>query len=87
MYANAKYYNGPDNQVAGINVEINGDISFVPLNPANADYANLMALKDSGNWPAAEIEGYAFDSQNMCYRITAIYKFQHPDAPDTISIG
>ena len=86
MYANAKYYNGPDNQVAGIGVEINGDISFVPLNPANADYANLMALKDSGNWPAAEIEGYAFDNGSMCYYITPLYKLSNPNAPETISV-
>jgi hypothetical protein len=83
MYENAQYVS--NNTI--IQVDINGLTHFVPLDSANMDYVNLMALKDSGNWPAAEIEGYAFDSQNMCYHITAIYKFQHPDAPDTISIG
>jgi len=87
MYQNAQYTKDFMGNQNSIQVDINGVTSFVPLDSANMDYVNLMALRDSGNWPAAEIEGYAFDSQNMCYHITAFYKFQHPDAPDTISIG
>ncbi len=47
MYNNAKYstYNGVNN---GIIVEINGLTSFVPLDEANTDYANLMALVAEG---------------------------------------
>jgi len=48
MYTNAKYYNGPNNQVAGISVDINGATSFVPLDPANSDYAAIMQLVAEG---------------------------------------
>ena len=44
MYTNAQYYNGLDGKQAGIKVDINGVISFVPLDPANTDYKNIMAL-------------------------------------------
>jgi hypothetical protein len=48
MYTNAKYYNGPNNQVAGISVDIDGAISFVPLDPTNFDYAAIMQLVAEG---------------------------------------
>jgi len=47
MYTNAQYlaYNGKND---GIRCDINGVTSFVPLDPANTDYANLMALVAEG---------------------------------------
>jgi hypothetical protein len=86
MYSNAQYYKDMNGNTNGISVEINGVTSFVPLDPDNRDYTALMALKVSGNWPAAPIEGYAFDSSSMCYYITPIYKLSNPTAPDVITI-
>jgi hypothetical protein len=53
MYSNAQYtfYLGTKN---GIRVEINGMISFVPLDPANSDYAAIMALVAEGKLTIAE---------------------------------
>jgi hypothetical protein len=49
MYANAQYYTSAmTNQLAGIRCDINGVTSFVPLDPANTDYANIMALVAAG---------------------------------------
>ncbi len=48
MYTNAQYYNGTEGQLAGIRCDINGVTSFVPIDPANTDYANLMALVAEG---------------------------------------
>lgn len=49
MYTNAQYvkniFNG---QVDGIRVNINGVTSFVPLDHANTDYANIMKLVEEG---------------------------------------
>jgi len=47
MYENAQYtaYNG---QNTNIRVDINGVTSFVPLDPANSDYAAIMALVAEG---------------------------------------
>ena len=56
MYENAKYYNGPNGQGAGISVDINGVTSFVPLDPANTDYANIMALVAANELTIAEAE-------------------------------
>ena len=39
MYTNAQYTT--NNQ--GIQVDINGITSFVPVDPANTDYQNIMA--------------------------------------------
>ena len=45
MYTNAQYYNDPaTNKLNGIRVDINGVTSFVPLDPANSDYAAIMSL-------------------------------------------
>ena len=44
MYENAQYYNGINNEPVGIRVNINGLTSNVPLDPANTDYAAIMAL-------------------------------------------
>jgi len=47
MYENAQYLviNGKNDC---IRVDINGVISFVPLDPANTDYAAIMALVAEG---------------------------------------
>jgi len=47
MYTNAQYiaFNGTN---TGIRCDINGVTSFVPIDPANTDYANLMALVAAG---------------------------------------
>jgi len=47
MYTNAQYfaYNGTN---VSIKVEINGIESFVPLDPANTDYINIIALVQEG---------------------------------------
>jgi len=47
MYTNAQYvsFNDLNNT---IRVDINGVTSFVPLDPANTDYANIMALVAEG---------------------------------------
>jgi hypothetical protein len=49
MYANAQYANNPiTNQQEGIRCDINGVTSFVPIDPANTDYANIMVLVEAG---------------------------------------
>jgi hypothetical protein len=49
MYINAQYYKEPTtNEVVGIRVDINGVTSFVPLDPANSDYQNIMRLVEDG---------------------------------------
>ena len=48
MYTNAQYYNKPDGTQAGIKVEINGIESFVPFDPSNTDYINIMKLVQEG---------------------------------------
>ncbi len=47
MYSNAQWvdYMG---QHQSIRVDINGVTSFVPLDPANTDYENIMALVAEG---------------------------------------
>ena len=47
MYTNAQYiaFNGV---TTGIRCDINGVTSFVPIDPANTDYKNLMALVAAG---------------------------------------
>lgn len=58
MYSNAKYYNAPQSdRVLGIMVEINGVLSCVPLDPANSDYAAIMALVEAGELTIAPAEG------------------------------
>jgi hypothetical protein len=55
MYTNAQYiaFNGVN---TSIRVDINGVTSFVPLDPANTDYANIMALVDAGELTIAPAE-------------------------------
>lgn len=57
MYTNAQYYNTPLASPAGIRCDINGVTSFVPIDPANTDYANIMALVAAGELTIAPAEG------------------------------
>jgi len=56
MYTNAQDYNDLSGNPAGIRVDINGVTGFVPLDPANADYANIMALVAAGELTIAPVE-------------------------------
>jgi len=55
MYTNLKYIS-----IGGIDVSIccyiDGMRSFVPLDPANTDYANIMALVEKGQLTIAPAE-------------------------------
>lgn len=48
MYSNAQYIDGPNGSANCIRVDINGVTSFVPLDPANTDYQNIMKLVAEG---------------------------------------
>jgi hypothetical protein len=49
VYTNAKYCKPPFmDHVNGIQVDISGVTTFVPLDPANTDYQNIMALVAEG---------------------------------------
>jgi hypothetical protein len=56
MYTNAQYiaYQGVN---TGIRCDINGVTSFVPIDPANVDYQNIMALVAAGELTIAPAEG------------------------------
>jgi hypothetical protein len=54
MYTNAKYYNAMATSPYGIIVDINGVQSTVPLDPANTDYAAIMALVAAGELVIAD---------------------------------
>jgi hypothetical protein len=56
MYTNAQYYNDLSGSPQGIRCDINGVTSFVPLDPANTDYANMMALVAAGELTIAPAE-------------------------------
>jgi len=56
MYTNAKYYKDVIGKESCIIVEISGLTSFVPLDPANTDYANIMALVAAGELTIAPAE-------------------------------
>jgi hypothetical protein len=55
MHENAQYvaFNGAN---VSIRVDINGVTSFVPLDPANTDYQNIMALVAAGELTIAPAE-------------------------------
>tara|TARA_R110000868_G_scaffold161267_1_gene391313 strand:+ start:1480 stop:1656 length:177 start_codon:yes stop_codon:yes gene_type:complete len=57
MYTNAQYYDTNYAQPASIRCDINGVTSFVPIDPANTDYANIMALVAAGELIIAPAEG------------------------------
>lgn len=48
MYEDAQYYKGVGGEVIGIKVKIDGFESYVPLDPTNTDYVNLMELEREG---------------------------------------
>jgi hypothetical protein len=48
MYSNASYCTNSNNVVEGIRCDIVGVTSFVPIDPANTDYANIMLLVAEG---------------------------------------
>lgn len=56
MYTNAQYYNDSSGNTAGIRVDINGVTSFVPIDPANTDYVNMMPLVAAGELTIAPAE-------------------------------
>ena len=56
MYTNAQYYNDPSGNRAGIRCEIGDLTAFVPLDPANTDYENIMALVAEGKLVIAPAE-------------------------------
>ena len=56
MYANAQYYSYLTNSHAGIRCDINSVTSFVPLDPANTDYQNIMAMVAAGELTIAPAE-------------------------------
>ena len=53
MYTNAQYIGNPS---SAIRCDINGVTSFVPIDPANTDYANIMALVAAGELTIAPAE-------------------------------
>jgi hypothetical protein len=55
MYTNAQHIE-VSGQNTGIRVDINGLTSFVPLDPANSDYAAIMALVAAGELTIAPAE-------------------------------
>ncbi len=56
MYQQAQYIKDPKGNVTSIRVDINGVTSFVPLDPANTDYQNIMALVTAGELTIAPAE-------------------------------
>lgn len=57
MYTNASWFVIPGQTTAtSIRVDINGVTSFVPLDPANSDYAAIMALVAAGELTIAPAE-------------------------------
>ena len=57
MYENAKYVNDPITGItSSISVFIYGFNWFIPLDPANSDYAAIMALVEAGELVIAPAE-------------------------------
>jgi len=49
MYTNAQYIKNPMTGIVdSISVDISGVLSFVPCDPANTDYSNMMLLVSEG---------------------------------------
>jgi hypothetical protein len=48
MYTNAQYINDRSGNTIGVQCGISGVTSFVPLDPANTDYAAIMSLVAAG---------------------------------------
>lgn len=56
MYKNAKYCKDFMGNQTCIRVDINDVTSLVPLDPANTDYRNIMALVEAGELVIAPAE-------------------------------
>jgi hypothetical protein len=48
MYSNAQYYKDLSGAILKIKCDINGVTSYVPIDPANTDYQNIMKLVAEG---------------------------------------
>jgi hypothetical protein len=49
-YTNAQYYCIlGTSTIVGIKVDVDDVLSFVPVDPANTDYSNIMQLVESGD--------------------------------------
>jgi hypothetical protein len=59
MYTNAQYFNNNQLSPAGIRCDINGVTSFVPIDPANVDYANIIQLAAEGKLTIAPADASA----------------------------
>ena len=55
-YTNPQYYARFDGRTLGIRVEINGMTSYVPIDPANSDYQQIMKLVEAGELTIAPAE-------------------------------
>ena len=56
-YQNAQYVKDPLTGIVNmIRVQIDGAESFVPMDPANTDYRNMMQLVDEGKLVIAPAE-------------------------------
>ena len=53
VYKNAQYVKGSSGDVVNIKCDINGATSFVPIDPANADYQRISALVAQGKFTIA----------------------------------
>jgi len=53
---NAQYYNDLDDTQAGVKATIDGTEVFVPLDPANRHYAEIMRQVAAGTLTIAEAE-------------------------------
>jgi hypothetical protein len=56
MYSNAQYVSFNSN-IVSIRCDINGVTSFVPIDPANVDYSNIVQLVADGKLTIAPVEG------------------------------
>jgi len=56
VITNAQYYTNFFGENEGVRCDINGVTSFVPLDPANSDYQNIMALVAAGELTIAPAE-------------------------------
>jgi hypothetical protein len=56
MYKNAQYFFSINGDLAGIRVDIDGVTSFVPIDPKNTDYQNIMKLVEDGELTISEPE-------------------------------
>jgi len=53
---NAQYYNDPDGNQVGIKATINSTEMFVPLDPANYHYAEIIRQSEAGTLTIAEAD-------------------------------